>query len=190
MDFTEPLIRQPPIDASGTATISYQGRELDCQAVRAPDDHARRSGSTRRIATSKSTMPPCCAAIAESASKRRSAVPERRRRLHGPVRGNRRGEALAADLHHRVPDRNVAAGARADKTRAVTERFELYITGREFGNGFTELNDAEDQAARFKAQVAQRTAATKRRCSSTTTSCARSSTACRRPAAAASASTG
>ena len=44
--------------------------------------------------------------------------------------------------------------ARANDERPeVTERFELYITGREFGNGFSELNDAEEQAARFNAQV-------------------------------------
>ncbi len=44
--------------------------------------------------------------------------------------------------------------ARASDTQPeITERFELYITGREFGNGFSELNDAEEQAARFQSQV-------------------------------------
>ena len=41
----------------------------------------------------------------------------------------------------------------SDHKPGVTERFELYITGREFGNGFSELNDAQEQAARFQAQV-------------------------------------
>ena len=45
-----------------------------------------------------------------------------------------------------------------DNNPEITERFELYITGREFGNGFSELNDAEEQAARFAAQVSAKDA--------------------------------
>lgn len=43
---------------------------------------------------------------------------------------------------------------RSDANPEVTDRFEFFIGGREVANGFSELNDPEDQAARFKAQVA------------------------------------
>ncbi|MEI6736949.1 MAG: lysine--tRNA ligase [Pseudomonadota bacterium] len=42
---------------------------------------------------------------------------------------------------------------RNDNNPAITDRFELFIAGREIANGFSELNDAEDQAARFMEQV-------------------------------------
>lgn len=42
---------------------------------------------------------------------------------------------------------------RSDANPAITDRFELYIAGREIANGFSELNDPEDQAARFQEQV-------------------------------------
>jgi lysyl-tRNA synthetase class 2 len=47
---------------------------------------------------------------------------------------------------------------RSDTNPDLTERFELFITGREMANGFSELNDPEDQAARFQEQVKQKEA--------------------------------
>ena len=47
---------------------------------------------------------------------------------------------------------------RNDHNPAISDRFELFIGGREIANGFSELNDSEDQADRFKAQVAEKDA--------------------------------
>ena len=58
----------------------------------------------------------------------------------------------------RYPTEVSPLSRRNDEDPFVTDRFEFFIAGRELANGFSELNDAEDQAERFLAQVAEKDA--------------------------------
>lgn len=58
----------------------------------------------------------------------------------------------------RYPTEVSPLSRRNDEDPFVTDRFELFIAGREIANGFSELNDPEDQADRFRAQAASRDA--------------------------------
>ena len=58
----------------------------------------------------------------------------------------------------RYPTEVSPLSRRNDEDPFVTDRFELFIGGREIANGFSELNDPEDQEERFRAQAANRAA--------------------------------
>ncbi len=57
---------------------------------------------------------------------------------------------------HSYPTEVSPLSRRRDADPFVTDRFELYVDGRELANGFSELNDPEEQAERFREQAARR----------------------------------
>ncbi len=59
---------------------------------------------------------------------------------------------------YRYPTEVSPLSRKNDEDPFVTDRFELFIGGREIANGFSELNDPEDQEERFRAQAENRTA--------------------------------
>ncbi len=158
MDFTEGILRHAAVMATGSAALSYAGR-----SVALDQPFARLS-----VRQSLQVHAGLSADQADDANMLRTQL-----KAHG----------LEAPAHWRLPELQfglfeaivedklwqptfitdypveVSPLARAsDANPAITERFELFITGRELANGFSELNDAQDQAARFHAQVANKDA--------------------------------
>jgi lysyl-tRNA synthetase class 2 len=154
MDFTEAVIRQAAIDAHGTAELTYGGRALDLskpfhrltivQAINkfAPHytDAQLHDMEFLKVELAKFGVKPH--AISGLGALQLSLFEETAEaQLWEPT----------FIIDYPV---EVSPLARASDTReGITERFELFMVGREIANGFSELNDPEDQSARFLAQV-------------------------------------
>jgi len=159
MDFTEAVIRQAAIDAHGTATLTYQGRTLDLSQ---PFQRLTIVGAINKYAPHYTNEQLHDAAFIKEELKKFGVKPFSVAGL-GALQLALFEETAEAQLWEPtyIVDYPVEVSplARAsDTTPGITERFELFIVGREIANGFSELNDAEDQAARFQAQVAAKDA--------------------------------
>ena len=158
MDFTEQVLRHAARQATGSAVVSYGGRELNLEqpftrlSVRQAlvlhaglsDAEAGDTAALHARLKSLGEEPPAHWTLAELQFGLFEAAVEAR--LWQPT----------YIVDYPVEVSPLARASDADPT--VTERFELFMTGREIANGFSELNDAEDQAARFHAQVANKEA--------------------------------
>ncbi len=157
MGFTEALIRDAAMKAVGKLDLSYNGRAVDLAKP-----FARMTIREAIHAHTEAGAHVDDAAWLISALKKLGMSEEKDK-----LSGRSLASLQVLYFEETVEDKlweptfimehptEISPLARANDVRPeVTERFELYITGREFGNGFSELNDAEDQAARFHAQVA------------------------------------
>jgi lysyl-tRNA synthetase, class II len=167
MDFTEGLIRAAAIDAQGTATLTHQGRLLDLskpfQRLTITEAILKYGPESKKSYTPEQL---------EDAEFIRTELKKGGEDINAPALKNAGIGALQLALFELVAEHHlweptyiidypieVSPLARESDTRpGVTERFELFITGREIANGFSELNDAEDQAQRFHKQVEQKEA--------------------------------
>ena len=158
MDFTEGLIRQAAREALGTETFIYQDRDLDFSR---PFSRLTITGAIRKYHpgfTEEQLADPVW-------------LTQKIQDFGGKVKPGGTGSLqlqlfeVSAEPELWEPTfiigypLEVSPLARAsDDNPEITERFELFIAGREIANGFSELNDPEDQAARFQAQSAAKDA--------------------------------
>ena len=159
MDFIQDMVRTVAQRALGTTTVSYQGREIDLAKPYA------RLTVTEAI---KKHHPEYTDALLND----RDALVAKLKEMGVAYRPQDSLGALQLTLFENTTEQLLfeptfivdypaevsPLARRSDANPEITERFELYITGREMANGFSELNDPEDQAARFMEQVKQKEA--------------------------------
>ena len=159
MDLTEDMLRTVTQNVLGTSQVHYQGLDIDFAQPFA------------RMTVKDSILhfnPELKAEQLETLE----AASEVAKGLGIPLKdsyglGKVQIEIFEKTVEHRLmqptfitayPTEVSPLARRSDNDPFVTDRFEFFVGGREIANGFSELNDAEDQAERFKAQVAEKDA--------------------------------
>jgi lysyl-tRNA synthetase, class II len=158
MDFTEAVLRHAARAATGSASLTYAGQpvHLDQPFTRLSvrESLVVHAGLTHEQAGDAEVLRARLKAAGEEAPAHWK-LPELQFGLfEAEVESKLWQPTFIVDYPVEVSPLARAS----DANPAITERFELFITGREYANGFSELNDAEDQAARFLAQAANKEA--------------------------------
>ena len=159
MDLTEEMLRTMAKEVLGTTLIGYQGETFDFgkpfqrMSVKESIVHFNEA-----IQADDLDDPALARAHAE-----RLGIPLK----PGYGLGKVQIEIFEKTVEHRLleptfitayPTEVSPLARRNDRDPFVTDRFEFFVGGREIANGFSELNDAEDQAERFRQQVAEKEA--------------------------------
>ncbi len=154
MDLTEELLRKVAQEVLGTTTLSYQGESID---LGRPFD---RLTMAKAIAKYNPKYPladlvkPAYLRSALDAFKVEVFPSDGLGLLQLKLFEQTTEDKLIQPTFIVAFPTDVSPLARRnDANPAVTDRFELFITGREMANGFSELNDPEDQAERFSEQA-------------------------------------
>ncbi|HIL03647.1 MAG TPA: lysine--tRNA ligase [Candidatus Thioglobus autotrophicus] len=158
MDLTEKLFRGIAVDVCGSATIHYQGDDFDF------------SKAFNRISVFDSILEYNPTFTADDLSEANATATAKKLGIDVKDNwglGKIQIEIFEATVEEKLiqptfiteyPTEVSPLARRNDNNPFITDRFELFIGGREIANGFSELNDAQDQAERFKAQVAEKDA--------------------------------
>lgn len=159
MDLTEELLRVVAQKVLGTTVVNYQGKQLD---LARPFHRLTMVQAIQKYHPQFST---------EQLSDREFVLTELQnlKAKHNPQDGigglqlslfEELSEALLFEPTFIIdyPVEVSPLARSSDTNPEITERFELFVLGRELANGFSELNDSEDQEARFDAQVAAKDA--------------------------------
>jgi lysyl-tRNA synthetase class 2 len=159
MDLTEAMLRGLTEEVLGTQQVSYQGQVYDFARP------FRRMTVLEAILAYNDNLSAEQLADRDSAAAVASALGIEVQDVWGL--GKLQIEIFEKTAEHRLeqptfitayPTEVSPLSRRNDQDPSVTDRFEFFVAGRELANGFSELNDAEDQAERFREQVAQKDA--------------------------------